>query len=99
MSSSNINRLHICFYGRTNVGKSSIINLITSQSVSIVSEIPGTTTDKVSKAMELKNVGPVLLVDTAGIDDGTDLGIHRKQKTLNTLGECDFAFLVIEPNK
>ena len=74
-------RLHIGIFGRRNAGKSSILNKLTKQDVSIVSEIAGTTTDPVEKAMELLPLGPVLFVDTAGIDDEGSLGQMRIQKT------------------
>src|ERR1700756_5525869 len=74
-------RLHIGFFGRRNVGKSSLLNAITRQEVSIVSEIAGTTTDPVEKPMELLPIGPVLFVDTAGVDDIGSLGAQRIEKT------------------
>jgi len=91
-------RLHICLFGRTNVGKSSIINFITGQNVSIVSQIAGTTTDVVEKTMELAEIGAIVLIDTAGIDDNSELGVERKKRTLQIFQKCDFAFLVVEPN-
>ena len=74
-------RLHIGFFGRRNVGKSSVLNAITQQHVSIVSEVAGTTTDPVEKPMELLPIGPVLFVDTAGVDDVGALGEQRIEKT------------------
>ena len=74
-------RLHIGFFGRRNVGKSSLLNAITQQKVSIVSEVAGTTTDPVEKPMELLPIGPVLFVDTAGVDDVGALGAQRIEKT------------------
>ncbi len=89
------NRLHVTFLGRTNAGKSTIINRLTGQEVSLVSPIAGTTTDPVSKAMELFPLGPVLLVDTAGLDDRTELGGMRRKKTMQVLDKTDLAVLVI----
>lgn len=73
-------RLHIGVFGRTNVGKSSILNRITNQEISIVSDIAGTTTDVVEKSMELLPIGPVTFLDTAGLDDKTELGEQRIEK-------------------
>ncbi|MCD8377773.1 MAG: [FeFe] hydrogenase H-cluster maturation GTPase HydF [Candidatus Gastranaerophilales bacterium] len=87
-------RLHISFFGRTNVGKSSLINAITNQKVSIVSEIEGTTTDVVEKSIELFPVGPVTFLDTAGIDDRTPLSKLRIEKTMQILDRTDAAVLV-----
>lgn len=89
-------RLHIGFFGRTNVGKSSILNKITQQSISIVSEIAGTTTDVVEKSMELLPIGPVTFLDTAGIDDKSQLGNLRIEKTLKVLNRCDIAIIVTD---
>lgn len=89
-------RLHIGFFGRRNVGKSSLLNAITRQQVSIVSDTPGTTTDPVEKPMELKPIGPVLFVDTAGIDDIGALGQQRIEKTLLAIRRSDVAVLVAE---
>ena len=75
-------RIHIAIFGRRNVGKSSLINALTGQTVSIVSEVKGTTTDPVSKAMELLPLGPVVFIDTPGLDDEGDLGNLRVQRTL-----------------
>ena len=87
------NRLHITILGKRNVGKSSLINSITNQPLSVVSETPGTTTDPVSKAMELLPIGPVVFVDTAGIDDTGDLGELRIEKTKLALEKTDLAIL------
>lgn len=92
------NRLHIGFFGKTNVGKSSLINKITGQDVSIVSEIAGTTTDVVEKSMELLPIGPVTFLDTAGLDDKTELGEKRVEKTLKILDRTDIAVIVCEPD-
>lgn len=89
------NRVHIAIYGRTNAGKSSLINKITNQSISLVSEIRGTTTDPVYKAMELLPIGPVVFIDTAGIDDTTELGELRVKKTKEILNKMDIALLLI----
>ena len=87
------NRLHITILGKRNVGKSSLINALTNQPLSVVSETPGTTTDPVSKAMELLPIGPVVFVDTAGIDDTGDLGELRIEKTKLALEKTDLAIL------
>lgn len=90
------NRLHIGIFGKTNVGKSSLLNRITGQDVSIVSDIAGTTTDVVEKSMELLPVGAVNFLDCAGIDDNTELGFQRTQKTLKVLNRTDVAILVCD---
>ncbi len=88
-------RLHIGFFGRRNVGKSSLLNRIAGQDVVIVSDVPGTTADPVDKAMELPPVGPVLLIDTAGIDDDQEsIGTMRVARSLKTLDRTDLALLV-----
>jgi len=92
-------RLHIGIFGRRNVGKSSLINAISNQKIAIVSEIPGTTTDPVKKSIELKNIGAVVIIDTAGIDDTNELGKLRVDKTFKTIEEIDIAILVIAENK
>lgn len=89
------NRVHIAIYGRTNAGKSSLVNKITNQSISLVSETRGTTTDPVYKAMELLPIGPVVFIDTAGIDDTTELGELRVKKTKEILNKMDIALLLI----
>jgi len=89
-------RLHIGFFGRRNVGKSSLLNAITQQKVSIVSEVAGTTTDPVEKPMELLPIGPVLFVDTAGVDDVGALGAQRIEKTRLAIGRADVGVLVTE---
>lgn len=88
-------RKHIVFYGKRNAGKSTLMNHIVGQDISVVSSIKGTTTDPVSKAVELIPFGPVLFIDTGGIDDGGDLGELRVEKTANTLEKADFAVYVI----
>ncbi len=89
-------RTHIALFGRRNVGKSSLINALTGQEVSIVSPVKGTTTDPVGKAMELLPLGPVMLFDTPGIDDVGDLGGLRVRRTLDILNKTDVALLVTE---
>ena len=89
-------RLHIGIFGRRNAGKSSLINALTGQELSIVSEIAGTTTDPVKKAMELFPLGPVIITDTAGYDDIGELGEKRVEKTLRVLSSADIAVLVID---
>lgn len=89
------NRVHIAIFGRTNVGKSSLINKITNQNISLVSDIKGTTTDPVYKAMELLPIGPVVFIDTAGVDDQSEIGHLRVEKTEEILNKMDLAVLVI----
>ena len=89
-------RLHIAFFGRRNVGKSSLLNALTHQQVSIVSPVAGTTTDPVEKPMELLPLGPVLFIDTAGLDDVGELGALRVEKTRQVLERTDVAVLVTE---
>lgn len=89
-------RIHIGFFGCTNSGKSSLINAVTNQQVSIVSQISGTTTDTVEKAMELLPLGPVLLIDTPGIDDKSELGKKRIESAKKALRKCDIAVLVTD---
>lgn len=90
------NRLHISIFGKTNAGKSSLINAITNQSLSVVSNVPGTTTDPVSKSMELLPLGPIVLVDTAGLDDTGSLGELRINKTKEVIDKTDLAVLVFD---
>lgn len=89
-------RIHIAFVGKRNAGKSSLVNKFIGQDLVIVSEIPGTTTDPVKKAMELLPFGPVVLIDTAGIDDVGELGEKRISKTVKIISEADFALLVLD---
>lgn len=89
-------RIHIGIFGKRNAGKSSIINAITGQNTSLVSEVKGTTTDPVYKAMELLPLGPVVFMDTPGLDDEGSLGELRVQKGLEVLGKTDLALLVID---
>ncbi|MGN1139375.1 MAG: [FeFe] hydrogenase H-cluster maturation GTPase HydF [Ruminococcus sp.] len=88
------NRLHIGFYGKRNAGKSSLINAFTGQEVSIVSEVAGTTTDPVNKAMEIHDIGACVLIDTAGFDDIGELGEIRVQKTKKTADKIDIAIIL-----
>ncbi len=88
------NRLHIGIFGRRNLGKSSLINAITSQDMAIVSDVPGTTTDPVYKAMEILPIGPCMLIDTAGIDDSGELGERRVGATRKVLRKTDVAILL-----
>ena len=91
-------RLHISFFGKTNVGKSSVINKITGQDISIVSDIAGTTTDVVEKSMELLPIGPVRLLDTAGLNDKTTLSQERIEKTLKVINRTDIAVIICDFN-
>ena len=89
-------RLHIGFFGRRNAGKSSIVNAVTNQGLSLVSDVAGTTTDPVYKAMELLPLGPVVIIDTAGFDDEGELGQMRVQSTRKALNRTDIAVLVTD---
>ena len=89
------NRLHIGFFGRCNAGKSTLINTLTEQQISLVSPIAGTTTDPVSKGMELLPLGPVMIVDTAGIDDTSELGLLRVEKTKQVLPTMNLAVYML----
>lgn len=88
------NRLHIGLYGKRNVGKSSLVNAVTGQSVAVVSDVAGTTTDPVYKAMELHGVGPVVFIDTAGVDDDGELGRLRVDRTRDATRKTDVALVV-----
>ncbi|MGI5900845.1 MAG: [FeFe] hydrogenase H-cluster maturation GTPase HydF [Desulfitobacteriia bacterium] len=90
------NRIHIGFFGRVNAGKSSLVNALTGQELAVVSEIKGTTTDPVYKAMELNPLGPVMLIDTPGVDDCGPLGERRIQKSLQVLNKVHLAVIVID---
>ena len=92
-------RVHIAFFGKRNSGKSSLLNAVTNQNIAIVSDILGTTTDPVFKAMELLPLGAVMMIDTAGIDDEGELGNMRVQKTLRILNKTDIAVLVVDSTK
>jgi [FeFe] hydrogenase H-cluster maturation GTPase HydF len=89
-------RTHIAIVGKRNVGKSSLVNCLTNQELSIVSETPGTTTDPVSKAVEMLPYGPVVMVDTAGIDDEGELGEKRISRTIKSISKADFAIIVLD---
>lgn len=92
-------RVHIGIFGKRNAGKSSIINAITGQNLAIVSDIMGTTTDPVSKAMELLPLGPVIITDTPGLDDSGDLGELRMSKSFQVLNKTDIAILIVDGTK
>lgn len=89
-------RTHIAFFGRRNAGKSSLVNRFTSQELSIVSDVAGTTTDPVRKTMELLPLGPVVIIDTPGIDDEGQLGSQRIERSLRVIDETDIAILVVD---
>ncbi len=88
-------RIHISLFGKTNSGKSSIINALTGQNISLVSDFKGTTTDPVYKAMELLPLGPVVFVDTAGFDDEGEIGKLRVEKTEEVVGKTDVALITL----
>ncbi|MDI6893614.1 MAG: [FeFe] hydrogenase H-cluster maturation GTPase HydF [Bacillota bacterium] len=90
-------RLHIAIFGRRNAGKSSLINALTGQDIALVSEVPGTTTDPVYKSMEILPLGPVVIIDTAGIDDAGALGELRVRRTESVMRRTDLALLVVDP--
>ncbi|MFM9330337.1 [FeFe] hydrogenase H-cluster maturation GTPase HydF [Paenibacillus mesotrionivorans] len=90
------NRVHIALFGKRNAGKSSLINAITKQETAVVSPVKGTTTDPVYKSMELLPLGPVVFIDTAGLDDEGELGELRKRKTLEVVEKTDLALLVVD---
>lgn len=93
------NRVHIGFFGRCNAGKSTLINMLTDQPVSLVSEVAGTTTDPVSKSMEILPLGPVVITDTAGIDDTTELGTLRMEKTEEVVKKINLAVYVLRADE
>ena len=93
------NRIHIGFFGRCNAGKSTLINMLTDQPVSLVSDVAGTTTDPVSKAMEILPLGPVVITDTAGIDDTTELGALRMEKTEEIVKKINLAVYVLRTDE
>jgi len=95
-STPSANRTHIGFFGRTNAGKSSLVNAFSSQSVSVVSDIAGTTTDPVKKSMELLPLGPVELCDTPGLDDTSELGNERIKRAKRILDSTDIAVIVVD---
>ena len=90
------NRVHIGFFGKRNAGKSSLVNAVTGQSLSVVSDVEGTTTDPVTKTMELLPLGPVVIIDTPGLDDEGELGKLRVQKSYQMLNKTDIAVVVID---
>ena len=92
-------RIHIGFFGLRNAGKSSVVNAVTGQSLSLVSDVKGTTTDPVKKAMELLPLGPVVIIDTPGIDDEGELGEMRVKRAKQTVNICDIAVLVVDAVK
>ena len=89
-------RVHIGFFGRRNAGKSSVVNAVTGQDLSIVSATKGTTTDPVYKAMELLPLGPVVIIDTPGFDDVGTLGEERVRRTKQVLNKTDIAVVIID---
>lgn len=92
-------RLHIAFFGKRNAGKSSLLNAFTDQNIAIVSDVKGTTTDPVYKNMELLPLGPVVVIDTPGIDDVGELGALRVEKAINVLNKTDLAIIVCEAGR
>jgi len=92
-------RTHIAIFGNRNVGKSSVINALTNQDISLVSKVKGTTTDPVFKTMEILPLGPVVIIDTAGIDDSGELGDLRVQKTYDVINKTDIALIVFDANQ
>ncbi len=98
-SSVSANRTHIGFFGLRNAGKSSVVNAVTNQRMSLVSEIKGTTTDPVSKAMEILPLGPVVIIDTPGLDDEGSLGELRIQRSYEVLKKVDIAVLIVDAVK
>ncbi|MCK5776113.1 MAG: GTP-binding protein, partial [Bacteroidales bacterium] len=99
MSRGKDRKPHIGIYGKRNNGKSSLINCLSEQETAIVSDIAGTTTDPVKKSIEIFGIGPVVLVDTAGIDDSGDLGKKRIKKTVQTIPNIDLAILLLVNNE
>lgn len=91
-------RIQIALFGKRNAGKSSVINAVTGQQIAIVSEVRGTTTDPVSKAMEILPLGPCMLIDTPGLDDEGELGKKRVEKAMQVLNKTDIALIVIDIN-
>ena len=89
-------RIHIGIFGKRNAGKSSILNAITGQNLAIVSDVKGTTTDPVLKTMEILPLGPIVLIDTPGLDDEGELGELRKKKAYQMLNKSDVALVVVD---
>lgn len=98
-STPSANRIQIAFFGKRNSGKSSLINALANQEISIVSDVLGTTTDPVHKALEIFPIGPCTLIDTAGFDDVGELGKLRIEKTKNVLAKTDIALVVISADE
>ncbi len=94
-----VNRLHIGIFGRVNTGKSSLINMITGQEISLVSRFPGTTTDPVKKTVEITDIGPAILIDTAGMDDLGEIGSMKIQRSKEVIRRVDCAILLISGNQ
>ena len=92
-------RVQIAFFGRRNAGKSSLVNAVTGQALSVVSDVKGTTTDPVCKAMELLPLGPVSIIDTPGLDDEGELGERRVRRARETLEQTDIAVLVVDATR
>ena len=92
-------RVHIGFFGKRNVGKSSLVNAVTGQKLAVVSDVLGTTTDPVKKAMELLPIGPVMIIDTPGFDDVGELGEMRVEKTREILAKTDVAVFVTDATR
>ena len=92
-------RVHIGFFGMRNAGKSSIVNAVTGQNVAIVSDYAGTTTDPVKKTMELLPLGPVVIIDTPGLDDEGELGAMRVKRAMRELNRTDVAVVVVDAQK
>ena len=92
-------RVHIGFFGLRNAGKSSVVNAVTGQKLSLVSDVKGTTTDPVKKAMELLPLGPVVIIDTPGVDDEGTLGEMRVRRAKDVLSQTDIAVLVVDAEK
>ena len=88
--------MHIALFGRRNAGKSSLINALTGQQIALVSDVPGTTTDPVSKSMEILPLGPCVLIDTAGFDDSGKVGDLRAQRTREVIKQTDIAIIVTD---
>ena len=95
-STPNANRIHIGFFGLRNAGKSSVVNAVTGQDLSIVSDTKGTTTDPVYKSMEILPLGPCTIIDTAGFDDIGEIGELRVKKTKQVLNKTDIALLIVD---